>query len=66
MVTHDLDTIFTVCDRVAVLADKKIVRTGSPMELQRQPNHPWIKEYFCGERARAASPGERPKIPITA
>jgi len=62
MVTHDLDTIFTVCDRVAVLADKKIVRTGSPTELQRQPNHPWIKEYFCGERARAASPGERPKI----
>ena len=63
MVTHDLDTIFTVCDRVAVLADKKIVRTGSPTELQRQPNHPWIKEYFCGERARAATPGERPRIP---
>ena len=63
MVTHDLDTIFTVCDRVAVLADKKIVRTGSPTELQRHPNHPWIQEYFCGERARAASPGERPRIP---
>ncbi len=63
MVTHDLDTIFTVCDRVAVLADKKIVRTGSPTELQRHPNHPWIKDYFCGERARAASPGERPRIP---
>ncbi len=60
MVTHDLDTIFTVCDRVAVLADKKIVRTGTPTELQLQPNHPWIEEYFCGERARAASPpGER-------
>ena len=63
MVTHDLDTIFTVCDRVAVLADKKIVRTGSPTELQHRPNHPWIQEYFCGERARAASPGERPRIP---
>ena len=63
MVTHDLDTIFTVCDRVAVLADKMIVRTGSPAELQRHPNHPWIKEYFCGERARAATPGERPRIP---
>ena len=60
MVTHDLDTIFTVCDRVAVLADKKIVRTGSPAELQGQPNHPWIEEYFCGERARAAAPaGQR-------
>lgn len=62
MVTHDLDTIFTVCDRVAVLADKKIVRTGSPTELQRQPNHPWIKEYFCGERARAASPAEQRRL----
>ncbi len=63
MVTHDLDTIFTVCDRVAVLADRRIVRTGSPAELQHYPNHPWIKEYFCGERARAAAPGERPRIP---
>ncbi len=61
MVTHDLDTIFTVCERVAVLADKRIVRTGSPIELQRQPNHPWIEEYFCGERARAAQSGEPPR-----
>lgn len=62
MVTHDLDTIFTVCDRVAVLAEKKIVRTGSPSELQSQPNHPWIKEYFCGERARAASPPDQRRL----
>jgi phospholipid/cholesterol/gamma-HCH transport system ATP-binding protein len=61
MVTHDLDTIFTVCDRVAVLADKRIVRTGSPNELQERPDHPWIEEYFCGERARAAQSGEQPK-----
>ncbi len=54
MVTHDLDSIFTVCDRVAVLADKKIVRTGTPEELHSRPLHPWIEEYFCGERARAA------------
>ncbi|HDL16651.1 MAG TPA: ATP-binding cassette domain-containing protein, partial [Rhizobiales bacterium] len=54
MVTHDLDSIFTVCDRVAVLADKKIVRTGAPAELQARPLHPWIEEYFCGVRARAA------------
>lgn len=54
MVTHDLDSIFTVCDRVAVLADKKIVRTGSPAEMRARPLHPWIEEYFCGERARAA------------
>ncbi len=62
MVTHDLDTIFTVADRVAVLADQKIVRTGTPSELQQHPNHPWIKEYFCGERARAASPGQLPRV----
>lgn len=54
MVTHDLDSIFAICDRVAVLADKKIVKTGSPNELRENPGHPWIEEYFCGERARAA------------
>lgn len=54
MVTHDLDSIFSVCDRVAVLADGTVVRTGSPSELREQPNHPWIRDYFCGERARAA------------
>ena len=47
-----------------MLADKTIVRTGSPIELQRQPNHPWIKEYFCGERARAAQSGEQPKAAV--
>ena len=42
-------------------SDKRIVRTGSPIELQRHPNHPWIEEYFCGERARAAQSGEQPR-----
>ena len=55
MVTHDLDSIFTVCDRVAVLADQKIVCTGPPRALQARPEHPWIEEYFCGARARAVS-----------
>ena len=54
MVTHDLDSIFTVGDRVAVLADRMIVKTGTPEALRRNPEHPWIEEYFCGERARAA------------
>ena len=57
MVTHDLDSIFAVCDRVAVLADQHIVRTGAPAQLQKDPGHPWIKSYFCGERARAAQKG---------
>ncbi|MBT3071184.1 ABC transporter ATP-binding protein [Rhodomicrobium sp. Az07] len=52
MITHDLDSIFAVCDRVAVLADKHIVREGAPMDLVRDPGHPWVREYFCGERGR--------------
>lgn len=51
MVTHDLDSLFSICDRVAVLADWKIVRTGLPEELRRMPNHPWVERYFCGPRA---------------
>jgi phospholipid/cholesterol/gamma-HCH transport system ATP-binding protein len=52
MITHDLDSIFAVCDRVAVLADRHVVREGAPMDLVRDPGHPWVKEYFCGERGR--------------
>ncbi|WP_088348204.1 MULTISPECIES: ABC transporter ATP-binding protein [Rhodomicrobium] len=54
MVTHDLDSIFAICDRVAVVADHKVVRSGTPEELVTNPGHPWVQEYFCGERARAA------------
>jgi phospholipid/cholesterol/gamma-HCH transport system ATP-binding protein len=54
MITHDLDSIFAVCDRVAVLASKHVVREGAPRDLVRNPGHPWVKEYFCGERARLA------------
>ncbi len=52
MITHDLDSIFAVCDRVAVLADRHIVREGAPADLVRNPEHPWVREYFCGERGR--------------
>lgn len=62
MVTHDLDSIFAVCDRVAVLADKKIVRVGTPGELQARPQHPWIEQYFCGERARHLIASDAPGI----
>ncbi len=56
MVTHDLDSIFAICDRVAVLAEKKIVRTGTPIALQATPDHPWIEEYFRGVRAKRLMP----------
>ncbi|MEZ5856845.1 MAG: ABC transporter ATP-binding protein [Hyphomicrobiaceae bacterium] len=56
MVTHDLDTLFAICDRVAVLAEKRIYQTGTPSALQTNPSHPWIKDYFQGERGRRLGP----------
>ncbi len=55
MVTHDLDTLYAIADRIAVLVDKRIV-TGSIDSLEHDP-HPWIHDYFHGPRARAASGG---------
>lgn len=52
LITHDLDSIFAVCDRVAVLADRHIVREGAPQDLVREPGHPWVRDYFRGERGR--------------
>jgi phospholipid/cholesterol/gamma-HCH transport system ATP-binding protein len=52
MITHDLDSLVTICDRIAVLVDKK-VRVGTLDELMRD-THPWIQNYFHGPRARAA------------
>jgi phospholipid/cholesterol/gamma-HCH transport system ATP-binding protein len=54
MITHDLDSVYTLCDRVAVIADKKVVAVGRPQELERS-EHPWIREYFLGPRGRAAA-----------
>lgn len=56
MVTHDLDTIMTICDRVAVLIDKKII-IGTLDEIRANP-HPWIQAYFHGVRGRAAQVGK--------
>ncbi|HEY9218981.1 MAG TPA: ABC transporter ATP-binding protein [Phenylobacterium sp.] len=53
MITHDLDSLYAITDRVAVLADKKVVATEPVRELERS-DHPWIKEYFLGPRGRAA------------
>ena len=53
MITHDLDSLYAICDRVAVIADKKVVATGTVAQLEKS-NHPWIKEYFLGPRGRAA------------
>lgn len=53
LITHDLDTLYTICDRVAVLADKQVTAVGTIPELL-QSEHPWIQEYFNGPRSRAA------------
>lgn len=54
MITHDLDTLYEITDRVAVIADKKVVATAPVRELEKA-NHPWIREYFLGPRGRAAA-----------
>jgi phospholipid/cholesterol/gamma-HCH transport system ATP-binding protein len=53
MVTHDLDSLNMVCDRIAVLADGKVVVSG-PMSAMLACEHPWVKSYFRGKRSRAA------------
>jgi phospholipid/cholesterol/gamma-HCH transport system ATP-binding protein len=53
LITHDLDSLYAICDRVAVLADKKVIAVGTIPELLAL-DHPWIQEYFNGPRGRAA------------
>jgi phospholipid/cholesterol/gamma-HCH transport system ATP-binding protein len=53
LVTHDLDTLHAICDRIAVLAEQKVLVTGS-LEDMLKVEHPWVREYFHGPRARAA------------
>jgi phospholipid/cholesterol/gamma-HCH transport system ATP-binding protein len=53
LITHDLDTLYAICDRVAVLADRKVVAVGTIPELLAL-DHQWIQEYFRGPRGRAA------------
>jgi len=54
MITHDLDSLYALCDRVAVIADMKIVAVAPISELEKS-DHPWIKQYFLGPRGRAAA-----------
>ncbi len=58
LITHDLDTLYAICDRVAVLADRKVVAVGPLAEIE-QFDHPWVREYFHGPRARAAIDAKR-------
>ena len=53
LITHDLDTLYAICDRIAVLADRKVV-VCAPMAEVEKFDHAWVQEYFHGPRARAA------------
>ncbi len=57
MVTHDLDTLHATCDRIAVLAERRVILIGT-IDDMLQSEHPWIREYFHGPRARAAFAGK--------
>jgi phospholipid/cholesterol/gamma-HCH transport system ATP-binding protein len=57
MVTHDLDSLHTVCDRIAVLAEGKIIAAGN-MDAMLASEHPWLKAYFRGKRSRAGHVAE--------
>ncbi len=54
LITHDLDTLHAICDRVAVIADRKVIAVGTIPELLAL-DHEWIQEYFNGPRGRAAA-----------
>ncbi len=54
MITHDLDSLYRITDRVAVIADRQVVAEAPVAELETS-DHPWIREYFLGPRGRAAA-----------
>ncbi|WDA41617.1 ABC transporter ATP-binding protein [Erythrobacter sp. BLCC-B19] len=62
LITHDLDTLYEICDRVAVIADKRIIAVGTIPELIAT-GHPWIEEYFNGPRGRAAHASHLRDVP---
>ena len=54
MVTHDLDSLYSICDRIAALADGKVVAAGTVQDLLAS-QHPWVRTYFHGKRSRAVA-----------
>lgn len=58
LVTHDLDTLYTICDRVAVLSQKRVIINDS-LDVVEQFDDPWVQDYFQGPRGRAAQKAEQ-------
>lgn len=65
MVTHDLDSLFQACDRIAVLGDRKVLVEG-PLSKMLAYDHPWVKSYFHGKRARTVVTTDSPASSPTA
>ena len=65
MVTHDLDTLFALSTRVAVLADKQVLVTGPPKEVAHF-SHPFVEHFFMGERGRRAMAPVSAAVPLEA
>ncbi|HLS21857.1 MAG TPA: ABC transporter ATP-binding protein [Paenalcaligenes sp.] len=61
LVTHDLDTLYTICDRVAVLAEKHVLVNDTLAHVEKF-NHPWVQEYFNGPRGRAAQGAQERRL----
>ncbi len=55
MVTHDLDSLYSICDRIAALADGKVIAAGTVAQMLAS-EHPWVRSYFHGKRARQLTP----------
>ncbi len=58
LITHDLDTLYAICDRVAVIGDGRILVAGPLSEIE-EFDHEWVQDYFHGPRARAAGGASR-------
>jgi len=58
MVTHDLDSLHAICDRIAAVGEGHLLAEG-PMETMLASTHPWLRAYFHGPRARAALMSEK-------
>ena len=71
LITHDLDTLYTICDRVAVLSQKRVLVVG-PLSEVEDYDDAWVREYFQGPRGRSAeaaamrNPSERPLLAAAA
>lgn len=63
MVTHDLDTLFALSTRVAVLADRRVITSGTPQQVA-QFDHPFVDHFFRGERGRRAM-AQPPAVPAS-